>query len=210
MTGELAELAHTMRVDAAAAEAIAALHDAGIRPVLLKGPAIAERLYPDAPRTYVDTDLLITPRDRDRAERVLAGLGYGLRVRSWESPDRVEHDATWRRPGDSCVIDLHRTLPALGNLSDRRLWRALRPHVVTRTLPEPLGSVDVLDDAGLAMLLALHAAHHLRGEVPRPETAADVRRAIAAFPPATWEAAGKLARKLRAERAVRRGLAVCV
>jgi hypothetical protein len=194
----LAELAGTLRVDATTAEVLDAMHAAGVRPVLLKGAAIAARLYPEGERTYVDADLLVAPRRRARAERVLTELGFTHRRRAWESAERIEHDAIWRRDGDPCTIDLHRTLPRVTDVSERALWRALRGHVVTRDLPAPLPPADVLDDAALALMIDLHVAHHraIDGFV-RPELTEDLRRAHDQLGAAAWSGAAALARELR-------------
>src|SRR5205823_6343094 len=59
--------------------ALLALDAAGIQTVALKGPALAERLYPEAAmRRCTDLDLLIAERDIERAARALEPLGYEL------------------------------------------------------------------------------------------------------------------------------------
>lgn len=55
----------------------AAMVDAGIRPVVLKGPALADRYYPDPHlRASVDLDLLLEPNDLIRASELLVSSGY--------------------------------------------------------------------------------------------------------------------------------------
>jgi hypothetical protein len=54
-----------------------ALADAGVRPVLIKGAALAYSHYPRPElRLRQDTDLMIAAADRDSVARVLTGLGY--------------------------------------------------------------------------------------------------------------------------------------
>ena len=54
--------ANALLLDLAAARASAALRDAGIRAILLKGPVIARWLYDDgSERNYGDVDLLVAP-----------------------------------------------------------------------------------------------------------------------------------------------------
>lgn len=54
-----------------------ALHRAGTKPILLKGPALAHTVYPHAHwRTSVDIDLLIDDSEWETANEVLLSLGY--------------------------------------------------------------------------------------------------------------------------------------
>jgi len=60
-----------------AGEALAALRAAGVGSLLLKGLPLATLHYErPALRPMADVDLLVAPRDRTEALRVLAGLGY--------------------------------------------------------------------------------------------------------------------------------------
>jgi hypothetical protein len=59
------------------AEVRSAFNDAGVRSVLLKGPAFARLLYPNArSRDYTDVDLLVDPARLETAEEVLRRLGF--------------------------------------------------------------------------------------------------------------------------------------
>src|SRR5512134_960421 len=99
-------------VDAATAEATAALGRAGVRCILLKGPVLARWLYDDGtPRPYDDTDLLVSAADRPRAAAVLRELGFVPTLTGAELPPG--HDAysdTWTRRQPPAAIDLHVTL----------------------------------------------------------------------------------------------------
>ena len=66
----------TVWVDWCTARVVRALRDRGVRPLLLKGPAVATWLYAENPRVraYTDVDLLVAPTDRETAEAVLAEL----------------------------------------------------------------------------------------------------------------------------------------
>src|SRR2546427_4885417 len=76
-SARLLAAARTLGVDALAAEAIEALRAAGIRSILLKGPALAGWLYGDgALREYDDCDLLVDPADTGVAAVVLRELGF--------------------------------------------------------------------------------------------------------------------------------------
>jgi hypothetical protein len=97
-------LISTLRVDQVTGEVAEALHQAGVRPLLLKGPGIARWLYGDgAARGYGDTDLLVSPTDRDCAERTLSGLGFAPGQQSWGGVSRP-----WSRGTDH--VDLHRSI----------------------------------------------------------------------------------------------------
>lgn len=206
MTDDLLAIAQAVRVDAMTVEVVAALRGAGVEPVLLKGPVIAQRLYPGELRCYVDCDLLVAPASFDGAEAVLAGLGFERAPRAWEREERIEHDVPWRRPDGAGAVDLHRTLPGVRGVAPEQAWRALAPHLRRSDLPGDGGDVAVLDDAGLALLLCLHLAHHLREDAAATKPAADLARGVAALPEAAWDAARGLAVALRAESQMARGL----
>jgi putative nucleotidyltransferase-like protein len=94
-----AELRDAAAVDAAREvelqRTIGALAAAGVRPICIKGAALAQTHYPrPETRPRLDTDLLIAPDTRDAAGRTLAALGY-------HRP--VETD------GDLCVSQVHWT-----------------------------------------------------------------------------------------------------
>jgi hypothetical protein len=206
-TRELVALAHALAVDATAAEVIGALRDAGVAPVLLKGPVLAAWLYDVSdPRPYVDADLLISPSQQPDAERVLNALGFTRIVRSWETERRVEHDSQWERSGDVGTIDLHRTLPGVRGVSPETLWSHVWPHTVDWEMPSPGGMVRVLDEPARALLVALHLAHHLADGGISARPLADLERALARTSQHTWEGAVVLAGRLRAQAQLARGL----
>jgi hypothetical protein len=74
----LVAAAMSLRADATTAEVVGALRGAGVRPILLKGPAFARLLYDTEPaaRSYVDADLLVEQRLVPEAGRVLRALGF--------------------------------------------------------------------------------------------------------------------------------------
>jgi hypothetical protein len=92
-------------------EAVAALDHAGVRPLLVKGAALAHTHY-EAPwlRPRSDSDVLVTPDGAAAAEAALSALGYRRALRlpgEWvssqsshvlEGPGGVEHsiDLHWR------------------------------------------------------------------------------------------------------------------
>lgn len=201
----LADLARTMLADALAAEVVTALRGAGIEPLLLKGPALAERLYAPEPRPYVDADLLVAPGEHAAAERVLAGLGLERDERDWATG--AEHDAPWRRPGEPASVDLHRFPPGADRVDPAVVWRALARRGVTRTVPGSDVPVRTLDDPGLALVVALHVAHHLGDGSDAGRPAEDLARALRLIAPRAWRRSAWLAARLRCSAPFAAGLA---
>jgi hypothetical protein len=193
------QTARSLGLDHVAAEVSAALSAAGLRVVLLKGAALATWLYDDGTvRPYGDVDLLVAPGDHDKAERVLAVLGFvrkGLGLSALEEPD---HARAWAR--DGATIDLHRSIWGVG--IDRALaWPILTE--ATETIGVGGGGVEVLALPARALHIALHAAQH----GPRhPKPAQDVARAVAKLPFGTWQEASVLAGRLGAQEAMGAGL----
>lgn len=75
----------------------------------LKGPALAETVYPDPSlRAFADLDVLVPPEDRRRADAALQALGYQrlADAHSWEFD--IEYDgATLYAGRDGVHVDLH-------------------------------------------------------------------------------------------------------
>lgn len=91
------------------ARVLTVLADAGISPLLLKGAALARRLYP-APylRPRVDTDLLVRDEDLPRVGAVLSAAGYQEDVMA--QGRLLFGERRWVRtvaPGVTYVLDLH-------------------------------------------------------------------------------------------------------
>jgi hypothetical protein len=85
----------------------------GVAVLTLKGPALAEALYPDPGlRPFTDLDIFVHASDARQAVSVLSGLGYGH-----EDPGHsLEYDLAWRQsarfvsaesPADLVPVDLH-------------------------------------------------------------------------------------------------------
>src|SRR5581483_7959630 len=91
--------------------------------VLLRGPSIAQWLYPTDFRPYGDTDLLVSPSDFAAAARVLRRIGFGNPTRG-----RSLHAHTYRRletpMAQPLCVDLHRSLPYV-TAPTREAWRML-------------------------------------------------------------------------------------
>lgn len=208
-----AAAASTFRLDVKGAEIRRLLAAAGVRTVLIKGPAFARLLYADpTSRGYTDVDLLLEPGAVGRGEEVLADQGF----RRFEEEAQVRqtdpvvgkavgalgafHSVAWVRDRDSFVVDLHDTLPQVG-VSEKVVWRQLTGHLDVIDV----GGVptEVLDRPATALLVALHAAHH----GPTWRTAIrDLDAAVQTLDIACWEAARELAITLDADTAMGVGM----
>jgi hypothetical protein len=196
----LLEAAQTLVLDAATGTVVNGLRAREIDCLLLRGPAIARRLYPGGGRSYVDADILVEPRRLAEAEAALSELGFREAAIEAALPGtRPGHAHTWLAAGGR-VIDLHRTLIG-ANAAPDQVWAALRADAEALELE----GVEVLvpSHAGLAFVVALHAAHHA-DQTPQPVR--DLGLALDLLPPAAWREAGQLARKLRATGAFAEGL----
>ncbi|NLB68843.1 MAG: hypothetical protein GX804_04040 [Lentisphaerae bacterium] len=112
------------------AEALKSLCDSGIKPLIVKGPALAALAYDTSSvRMYDDVDLLLKNKERRIAISVLEGLGW-QEIRN-SPPEAVEHllrtteDIAMYHPGCSVGIDivnpdgiLRNATPALKNSTD--------------------------------------------------------------------------------------------
>jgi hypothetical protein len=193
--------AQTMAVDQMTCEVVSAFGLEGINTVLLKGPSIAQWLYPSGGRAYGDSDLLVSPDDFSRAISVLERLGFGHPVRG-----RAAHAHTYRRqaaPGE-CVmaVDLHRSLPYI-TVAPAQAWPVLSRHAT----PMALGDIDVPVMAIPQRILHI-AMHTLQHAFESDKPSEDLRRAIALVDLADWQSAASLSRELGAEDALSAGLSL--
>ena len=192
----------TLSVDATTAEVVQAFQRAGCRSILLKGPTLQRELYRDGSRRpYYDTDVLVHPADLPRAGAALADLGFELLIDHSDHPGVSEpHAQDWGRPPRRKNVDLHWRVPGV-DVPAERAWDVL----AARSEPITVGGAasESLDAPGLALLVALHAAHHgTTIEAPLR----DLGRAVAQFTSDTWAAAARLAAELDALQAFAAGL----
>jgi hypothetical protein len=182
----------TGTADAATAEAVEALSEAGIPCILLRGPAFARRLYNSGERRYYDDgDLLVRPADVTAAEGVLSRLGFHTLVVHIPG-ERPPHASSWRRDRDGANLDLHWTHWGVDAPPDD-VWEALS----ARTEPLDVGgtTVEAPDAPVLAFLAATHACEH--GAKHR-KSLRDLERALARLSPDAWREAAALAARLQA------------
>jgi len=196
-------------LDRAAIAALTALECAGVDAMLLKGPALARRLYADGEiRGYADVDLLIPRRELARAREVLAKLGYvsAEEVFGIDDVAGIQHSEVWSRPGEResrsgpIMIDLHWRLDGC-EAPDDLIWEAL---AATRGSIELRGTkAAVLGDDGLALHVALHAAQHGPGDL---KAIGDLARAVERWPADLWRRAAQLAEAVEGVPAFAAGL----
>jgi hypothetical protein len=194
-------------LDRAAVTALAEFESAGVKALLLKGPALARRLYAEGEtRGYRDIDLLVPPRDLASARKALSELGYKKPYEALGLDDvgGVEHGEVWARPGENrgghICIDLHWRLSRCEASGDA-LWDALAAGRGSILLQGK--AVAVPADEGLALHLAIHAA---QGGLEDRKAIADLKRGIERWPPEVWEAAAQLARVVKGEAPFAAGL----
>ena len=135
----------TLLVPHALRLALSPLTDAGMEPVVLKGPAVARR-YPDRGlRPFDDFDVLLPRRQHGPAVRVLEQAGW----RVSRNPARSRYDTVLRHPeSPSLPLELHYGLAAwyerANGLRAERLWARRVPLELAGTkafglpLPEEL------------------------------------------------------------------------
>lgn len=130
---------------------LAAFSRAGIPALPLKGPVLADLLYP-APllRTTGDLDVLVPAADAVRAGRALEAIGY---ARSADAEQGADYHTIYTREAGAVVVELHHALGErhVSGLDAQALWRA-----ATRTSwrGQPAWKMALPD---LLLYLAFHA-----------------------------------------------------
>ena len=177
--------AHNLVVDQLTAEIAGAFATEGIKSLVLKGPALAEWLYPGEVRPYDDSDLLITPGDWQRAVAVLERLGFHKCLGPATHP-RMEFFAATEFLRGKDNLDLHRTLHGLEGTPD-----LIVASLMATAERQVIGGAELRVPGRVALLLnlGLHAAHHSQGKPIE-----DLRRAIAHADERLWSQALEQAR----------------
>jgi hypothetical protein len=200
------ELRRRDELDSAAIAALGALASAGVEALLLKGPALARRLYAEGEaRGYSDIDLLVPRSKLAPAQEALTKLGYvwAHEVLGIDDVAGIEHSQVWARAGEGgapLLIDLHWRLDGC-EAADDRLWAALSSGRGSIKLRGE--EVPILSDDGLALHVAIHAAQH------GPEDAkaiGDLARGLERWPPEVWRWAAHLAEVVQGVPAFAAGL----
>jgi Uncharacterised nucleotidyltransferase len=194
-------VARQLALAAATGEVLDAMSEAGIRTVMLKGTAIATRLY-DNPelRPAGDVDLLVAPSQAPAAAQVLTRLGFHDPLAGARTHERSAHAVTFRREGaPPACVDLHTALP-LCRRDPEALWDEFSRS--TTSVHIAGWSTEVLADHAQAFVIAAHALQH--GGAPKQRE--DLERAVARYDRSTWERAASMARRLGAEGVLAGGL----
>lgn len=182
----IAAAGRALRLDAAGLEAVAALRDAGIDVLLVKGPVTARWLYAGEARTYVDIDLLVAPASFTFARDVLGARGFhGV------TSDHVGGEQELVRDADGATIDLHRSLKEIRIAPDDAwtvLWSRREPFVLHGR------TVDVLDEPARLFHLCSHA---LTSGATKSKPRDDLARGVT-LAGARWAGAVEVARALGA------------
>lgn len=196
-----AQVIRRLTLELALAEVVRALSRRGVRPLLLKGPAISSWLYdyPDE-RPYDDIDLLLSPNQFQAAEHGLAELGFEPLHAGWDPDERDHHDVWRRTAGRTVTVELHRTLSLLSARSSL-VWDRLSQGA--RSIEVDGEAVAVPSKVACAFIVALHAAQHGPGT---PTPIEDLRRALERGDVQIWRAAAVLARELGAVETFAAGL----
>jgi hypothetical protein len=171
-------------IDRLTVEIAGAFQTEGIETLVLKGPALAEWLYPGEVRTYCDSDLMVAPENRPLAVSVLERLGF----RSWVlSPLSVDPGGTAFQRGHD-MVDLHCVLPGLDG-DPGMIWASF----LASSERQVIGAAElrVPDRATLLLHVCLHAAHHANFVECKPFE--DLRRAFACTETQQWMQALELA-----------------
>ncbi|MDQ4123992.1 MAG: nucleotidyltransferase family protein [Actinomycetota bacterium] len=198
---KVVEAGQVLRVDRVTAEVVGLFEGAGIRTVLMKGPTFRRWLYPDAGRSYTDSDLLVRTADLEPARALLTDAGFRLagKQRAFNDP---QPGYGWFRESDGGQVDLHESIHGVG-VTPEAFWDA----VVAELEHLEVGGrrVEVFGLRARLLHVVLHAAQHAED---RPTTHADLERAIERVDRGLWRAALDLAKDLGALETFRRGLAL--
>jgi hypothetical protein len=184
---------HHLLIVGALSQISRAFDEAGLSWVVMKGPVVADMLYPDpGDRTYGDLDLLLDRRDFPEGMRLLEDLGYRHSVHNWAlAEEMLAGQVGMTSPMVS--IDLHWHLHY--SHEDRRPF-ALDPEAMVeraRRVVVSGASVLTLDPVDTLLTLAFHAA---RSDGHRLVWLKDIERSVAVDEPDLDE----LVRRCRAAR----------
>lgn len=184
MSRDYRVVAEGLLVEQASSDVVKALTQAGVRPILLKGPL--QQWWLEAggsPRVSVDIDILVSHVELEHAEATLGTLGYTRAVALPDEPGR-EHSSAWAAP-DRYPVELHWSL--VGADADR-VWDVLSNETETAQLLRE--QVEVPNESARCAIVALHAAQHGIGE---PAIFGDLEKALVVGSTETWRCASELA-----------------
>lgn len=184
------------------AEVCWTLRQADVRPLVIKGPTIAEWLYPGEERISADADILIPPSEWARAVEALLSRGFVDYAEGVRGMEQTEHAQTLTRTDPDVgghTVDLHRYFPGI----DADAAEAFELLWGRSSAAEQAGvPVTYPDVPSRLLIVVLHAA---RGALT-PKVLEDLRRAWRREGMGLFRSAGALASELDALPAFRVGL----
>ena len=183
------------RVRAVLEEVLGLLARAGVVPVALKGPVLADRVYPDPALRYSgDLDLLVPESELDRSLAALQAAGFGRAPALVDAYQRRHHHHLHlhRSPGPD--VELHfKAQSAFGiALPAADLLARTLPHRTARGTP-----LLVLSPEDELLTLAVHAAGHL---AERASWILDLLLFLGRHPALDWSVVAGRAREYRCRR----------
>jgi len=150
-----------LQVEKQLLELLDAFNTAGIRVLVLKGPALARSMYPDpAMRPSDDIDLLVRPEEFIKARDILCEIGYQCEEKIFEVLKDChceEHFIPSTDLRNNHIIELHWDIQRFfgykhDNKIEQLFFRATK--VMTNTLCfETLHPIDALINAALHMIM---------------------------------------------------------
>jgi hypothetical protein len=179
-----------LAIDRLASETARTLEREGIETLVLKGPVLAEWLYPGEVRPYGDVDLMVAPGNWDAAVAVLSELGFSDHLGPMAHPRMESFASTAFLRGENKEdnVDLHCTLHGL-DAAPEQIWSAFHAGAESQLIGD--AELRVPGRSALLLHVGLHAAHHAEGKALW-----DLQRAIAAADDDLWREALALAQQL--------------
>jgi hypothetical protein len=134
-----------------------ALGAAGVPWLVVKGPALAELAYLDAPRPYADLDIVVPGRSFGDALDALARTGGAVIDRNWDLVCAGPRGQLHLTTGAPATVDLHWHLVNLAE--QRRRFRVPMDELFERRRTAALGQAraHVLEATDMLCHVALHA-----------------------------------------------------
>ena len=178
------------------------LQKSGIEWVVVKGPVLSLRAYGDpSARQYADLDLLLRQKDIPRSAEILVAAGYDSRI-SGEAIRRgkIPGEYRFRAPGSKIILELH---------TERTLRYFPSPLPIEEYFQRKTSLsfdgrvVPALSAADEFVLISVHGATHFW---ERLMWISDVAAMVHNHPELDWEAIGRSAAEVGAERMVRLAL----
>lgn len=179
-------------------EVVDQLKAEGVPVLAFKGPALACTVYPELGlREFVDLDILIAERHRDRAQGALRSRGFESGNETDATAPEDPYAVPLFRERDGCHLDLHwRLAPEHRALApDHAGIRAEKLEIQGRDVRVPCPEDHLL-------LLAVHGAKHGPRPWPKLKWIADVAWLLDRHPEVDWDTGLQRARAVGCGRAL--------